>query len=60
MRRALNIVLVIVGISASVMAAPRSAVPTNYKSDATSAAGGLHVSLPADMKNFPLEAIPLP
>jgi hypothetical protein len=60
MRKALNITLVIIGISASVMASPRSAVPTNYKPEPTSAAGGLHVSLPADMKSFPLEAIPLP
>jgi hypothetical protein len=59
MRRALNITLVVIGISASVMAAPRSAVPTNDKSNATSV-DGLHVSLPADMKSFPLGAIPLP
>jgi hypothetical protein len=59
MRRALNIVLVIVGISASVMASPRPPASPNGSSNAAQTPR-LHVSLPADMKSFPLEAIPLP
>jgi hypothetical protein len=59
MRRALNILLVIIGISASVMASPRQLASTSGSSVGTEA-DRLHVSLPADMKDFPIGAIPLP
>ena len=59
MRRAFNIALVIIGISASVMASPRPPASPNGSSNAAEAPR-LHVSLPAGMKDFPLEAIPLP
>jgi hypothetical protein len=59
MRRALNIALVIFGISASVMASPRTTTSPNNSSNAPDVPS-LHVSMPPDMKDFPLEAIPLP
>ena len=59
MRRALNIALVIFGISASVMASPRATTSPNNSSNVLEAPS-LHVSMPADMKAFPIEAIPLP
>jgi hypothetical protein len=59
MRRALNIALVIFGISASVMASPRTTTSPNNSSNVPDVPS-LHVSTPPDMKDFPLEAIPLP
>ena len=59
MRKALNIALVIIGISASVMASPRPPASPNGGAN-VARASGLHVSLPAGMKDFPLDAIPLP
>jgi hypothetical protein len=59
MRRALNIALVIFGISASVMASPRTTTSPNISSNVPDVPS-LHVSTPPDMKDFPLEAIPLP
>jgi len=58
MRRALNVALVIFGISASVMASPRTTSPNNSAN--SPAVPSLHVSMPAGMKDFPIEAIPLP
>ena len=59
MRRALNIALVIFGISASVMTSPRTITSPNNSSNVPDVPS-LHVSTPPDMKDFPLEAIPLP
>jgi len=59
MRRALNIALVIFGISASVMASPRTITSPNNSSNVPDVLS-LHVSRPPDMKDFHLEAIPLP
>jgi hypothetical protein len=59
MRRALNIALVIFGISASVMASPRTSTSPNNSANSPEVPS-LHVSMPADMKDFPIEAIPLP
>ena len=58
MRRALNIALVIFGISASVMASPRTTTSPNNSSNVPDFPS-LHVSMPPDVKDFPLEAIPL-
>ena len=59
MRRALNIALVIFGISASVMASPRTTTSPNNSSNVPDVPS-LHVLMPPDVKDFPLEAIPLP
>jgi hypothetical protein len=59
MRRALNIALVIFGISASVMASPRTTTSPNNSTNVPDVPS-LLVSMPPDMKDFPLEAIPLP
>jgi hypothetical protein len=63
MRRALNVVLAVMGIFISVM------VPSNKTVAITDAEGephniaviyGLHVALPNDMKPFTVELVPLP
>ena len=63
MRRIL-IALVLGGILISVMASPNKTV-TRTETDVTnnqiySGMTGLHVSLPSDIKNFPVELVPLP
>jgi hypothetical protein len=63
MRKILNIALVLGGIFVSVMASPINAVgQPDMHTDRHNimVIHGLHVSLPYDMKNFPVELVPLP
>jgi hypothetical protein len=59
MRRVLNIVLVLASIFVIVTASPSRTV-TNTETVKTQFRNGLHVALPEDMKNFPIELVPLP
>ena len=64
MRKTLNIALVLGGVFISVMASPNKTV-TPTETDVTnsqiySGMTGLRVSLPYDMRNFPVELVPLP
>ena len=64
MRIILSIALVLGGIFVSVMASSNKAV-TRTETDVTNdqiyrGMTGLRVSLPSDMKNFPVELVPLP
>ena len=63
MRKKILIPLVLGGIFVSVMAV--STTVTRTETDVTNnqiyrGMTGLHVSLPSDMKNFPVELVPLP
>lgn len=63
MRRILNIALVAVGISASVMvSAPKTIAVGAAAGEFHNVAlvNGLHVALPDDMRNFSAALIPLP
>ena len=64
MRIILSIALVLGGIFVSVVASPNKAVTrteTNVTNDQIyRGMTGLRVSLPSDMKNFPVELVPLP
>ena len=65
MRRILVIALALGGISVSVMALSKTITRTgtNVTKDqfhSGMATYGLHVSLPNDVKNFPVELVPLP
>ncbi len=62
MRRILNIVLVVAGISASVMVSPPKTVAVSATREFHNVAViyGLHVALPDDMWNFSAALIPLP
>ena len=64
MRRILIIALVLGGIFVSFVSVMSKTV-TRTETDVTnnqiySGMTGLHVSLPSDMKNFPVELVPLP
>ena len=64
MRRILSIALALAGIFVSVMASPNKTV-TGTETDVTNnqiygGMTGIKVSLPHDMKNFPVELVPLP
>ncbi|HEY6859868.1 MAG TPA: hypothetical protein VI358_08800 [Pseudolabrys sp.] len=64
MRRIFSIALVLGGVFVSVMASPNKTV-SRTETDVTnnqiySGMTGLHVSLPYDMKDFPVELVPLP
>jgi hypothetical protein len=64
MRIILGIAVVFAGILVSVMASPNNTV-TRTETDVTNnqiyrGMTGLHVALPSDMKNFPVELVPLP
>ena len=62
MRKILNIALVLGGIFVSVMAPPNTTVThTEMVTNNQIYRGmtGLKVSLPSDMKNFPVELVPL-
>ena len=64
MRIILGIAVVFAGILVSVMASPNNTV-TRTETDVTNnqiyrGLTGLHVALPRDMKNFPVELVPLP
>ena len=63
MKRILNIILVVAGLSASVLAA----LPKTVAVDVATAEfhnvaviDGLHVALPKDMKGFPAALVPQP
>ncbi|MGB8578969.1 MAG: hypothetical protein WCD56_20775 [Pseudolabrys sp.] len=61
MRKIINIALVLGGTFVSMMAVPgnpRTAMVTN--NHIYSGMTGLRVSLPSDMKSFPVELVPLP
>ncbi len=61
--RMLNIVLAVTGILINVTAAPEKTVAvTNATGEAHNVAVvyGLHVAIPADMKTFPEDLVPLP
>ena len=61
MRKIINIALVLGGTFVSMMALadnPRTAMVTNNQ--IYSGMTGLRVSLPSDMKSFPVELVPLP
>ena len=64
MRRALNIILVIAGILVNVLMWRGTPVPNTqaatWSTQNTAIVYGLHVALPAHMKNFPPERVPLP
>jgi hypothetical protein len=64
MRIILGIAVVFAGILVSVMASPNNTV-TRTETDVTNnqiyrGMTSLHVALPSDMKNFPVELVPLP
>ncbi|MGE5772459.1 MAG: hypothetical protein ACM3Z4_10540 [Hyphomicrobiales bacterium] len=59
MRSALNIILVTAGILVNVLMWRDTPVP-NTQAQNTAIVHGLHVALPAHMKNFPPERVPLP
>ena len=64
MRTIVGIALVLGGIFVSVMASPPNKTITGTETDVTNnqiyhEMTGLRVSLPADMKNFPVELVPL-
>ena len=64
MRIILGIAVVFAGILVSVMASPNNTV-TRTETDVTNnqiyrGMTGLRVALPSDMKNFPVELVPLP
>jgi hypothetical protein len=56
MRRILSIALVLGGVFINVMASPNNTVT---ETDNVMVIHGLHVVLPYDMKNFPVELVPL-
>jgi hypothetical protein len=64
MRRALNILLVLGSIFVKVTATPNKTAAETKAQQAqfhnVVSIGGLHVSLPENMKNFPAELAPLP
>jgi hypothetical protein len=63
MRRAINIALVLGSIFVNVTASPNKTVAgTERKTQFHNviSVSGLHVALPEDMKNFPVELVPLP
>ena len=74
MRIIVSIALVLGGIFVSVMASPASKTVTRVETDETMydeticdetmhnvmVVHGLHVALPSDMKNFPVELVALP
>jgi len=64
MRRALNILLVLSGIIVNVTASPnKTAAETEAQKTQLHnviSIGGLHISLPENLKNFPVELVPLP
>ncbi len=63
MKRILNTILVVAGISASVMAAPPKTVAVGLATEAfhnVAVIDGLHVALPEDMRSFPAALVPLP
>jgi hypothetical protein len=60
MRRILNIALIVGGIFVNVMAS-QSTTPAEVDATKTHLiVHGLYVALPSDMKNFPVELVPLP
>ena len=64
MRRVINIALVLGSIFVNVTASPdntvaKTEVPKTQFHNVISVSG-LHVVLPEDMKNFPVELVPLP
>ncbi|MGE5163640.1 MAG: hypothetical protein ACM3IH_06400 [Sphingobacteriales bacterium] len=64
MRGALNIILVKAGILVNVLMWRDTPVPNTqaatWSTQNTAIVHGLHVALPAHMKNFPPERVPLP
>jgi hypothetical protein len=63
MKRILNIILVVAGISASVMAAPPKTVAVGVATEEfhnVAVIDGLHVALPGDMRGFTASQVPLP
>jgi hypothetical protein len=64
MRRAINIALVLGSIFVNVTASPNTTVAetearkTQFHN--VISVSGLHIALPKDMKNFPVEIVPLP
>ena len=56
MRKILGIALVLGGVFINVMASP---IKTTDMGNVM-VIHGLHLSLPSDMKNFPVELVPLP
>jgi len=60
MRQILNIALVLGGILVSVMASPSRTTPQMDATENHVIVEGLYVALPSDMKNFPVELVPLP
>jgi hypothetical protein len=59
MRKILTIALVLGGVFVNVMASPIKTVGETDMGNVM-VIHGLHVSLPSDMKKFPVELVPLP
>jgi hypothetical protein len=64
MRRVINIALVLGSMLVNVTASPNKTVAEtetqNTQFHNIISVSGLHVALPEDMKNFPVELVPLP
>ena len=60
MRRILSIALALAGIFVSVMASPSKTTAELEATETHVIVEGLYVALPNDMKNFPVELVPLP
>ncbi|HEY6861098.1 MAG TPA: hypothetical protein VI358_15100 [Pseudolabrys sp.] len=64
MRKVINIALVVGSIFVNVTASPNKTVAETKAQKAqfhnVISVSGLHVALPEDMKNFPVELVPLP
>jgi len=64
MRRVINIALVLGSILVNVTASPNKTVAETETQKTqfhnVISVSGLHVALPEDMKNFPVELVPLP
>jgi hypothetical protein len=59
MRKILTIALVLGGVFVNVMASPIKTVGETDMGNVM-VIHGLHLSLPSDLKNFPVELVPLP
>ncbi|MGC2823645.1 MAG: hypothetical protein WA322_05330 [Pseudolabrys sp.] len=59
MKKILTIALVLGGVFVNVMASPIKTVGETDMGNVV-VIRGLHVSLPSDMKNFPVELVPQP
>lgn len=60
MRRALNILLVLGSIFVRVTATPNKTAAETVEFKNVILISGLHMSLPENLKNFPVELAPLP